>query len=208
MSKILKYLIDNNLIEYNNDTLYFKQTDIVADEYNCVDEVVTNSSHIIPYKLFNILDIDSSIIKNEIFFFNNNATALSFLNSNPLLVDGHNLFVVVANYYSKEHIDLLKSNYPYVNNLSLVFPDTVYGLIDKVKSVLYWRGIDEVFVKNSDGNIVFIFEDKEITLPAGRITFTDFKKQYRARLVNNRSYKTIKPTYKYLLDIYKLTLSK
>lgn len=190
-----------NYIDIQNGEIVFNQSDVAREFFPCPSEKISGFVHILPYTVFNIIDFNPNAPKADLYIFSSHATAIAFLQINTFICLDSSVFVIIANQYPKSYIDYIKSLYPFVKRICMVFPNNVYGLIDDIKTLLFWKNIIHPSFYIEEGNLTISFNDMNFKLTPREFNLSSFKKMYRGRVYFHKAYKTSFVDYKYLLNI-------
>lgn len=184
-----------------DDAVVFNQSDKARGFFPCQVEKIVGHYHILPETLFNIIDFSEDTPKTELYVFGSHATAIAFMQLNKYICSNSSVWMIVANEYPKAYIDYMKSLYPFIKRLCLVFPNTLYGFIDDLKTLIYWKGFSQVDFHLSYPNIHINFDENNVILDVNKVSLSAFKRQYASRFYFHKVFKTPLVDYKYSLNI-------
>ncbi|MDO5664469.1 MAG: hypothetical protein Q4G63_04320 [Bacteroidia bacterium] len=190
-----------NYIDVQNGEVVFLQSGLAREKFPCSFEKISGFTHILPDTVFNIIDFNPDAPKTDLYIFSSHTTAIAFLQINTFICLDSTVFVVIANHYPKAYIDYIKSLYPFVKRICMVFPDNVYGLIDDIKTLLFWKNISHPRFYMENENLTISFNNLNFKLTPREFNLSSFKKVYRGRFFFHKAYKPSFVDYKYLLNI-------
>ncbi|MDO5666141.1 MAG: hypothetical protein Q4G63_12930 [Bacteroidia bacterium] len=192
-----------NIIECNNYGIEFRQTEMARSFSPCHNERIHKNVHILPEFHFNIIDLQRDEIKKELFLFSSNATAISFFQNEQHRNYSNAIFLIISNKYDMRYLDFIKSKFPFIVHLYLVFPNNIYGFIDDIKTLLYWKNIKVISFSLIENILTIRFNNEVISIDKNRLNISSFRKVCRMRFPPYSICKTPLIDFKYLFNISK-----
>lgn len=199
------YSLFENIISEKENIIYFNQSNLARKNYPCKVEYISDYLNYLPEVNFNLIDFYEEETKNNLYLFSSHVSALGFLQSNPLLNLKTSVFVILTNAYTIEHLQFIKSKFPFISKINLVFPKTIYGLIDDIKCLFFWDNKKDVrfYLENDNKVLIINVQDSFYYINTNSISFTAFRLQYKSKLFNYKLHKTTIIDFKHVLNIIK-----